>query len=315
MLHPDPEMCSLWNTSEITCNMKLHVTSCNGKTERSDPVTDPATNICFSHRSRDERGTVLSVRTSPVGRKRDSENPFVKQPLDPFPQSGWLEWATGWMFRLGTFVPKGRRNLPQCSTSLLARGPAEAAEQRIPRTVPRSLVPSADQREEEEPDGRARGETPQAFARLLRKGSNTTYRPWFGVRSSSPLRSLTGYPTQQHICKGTTWSLENHVHEMIEVPSEPQLSNQWSYFKKSPASVGLSSKSEHPPQHTLRCTGPCSPAPPWGRGSTVWPRSTLFVVSERGDYMSGARQVPWRFKQCPETAENKLYCSHSDGKR
>lgn len=50
--------------------------------------------------------------------------------------------------------------------------------------------------------------------------------------------------------------------------------------------------SEQPPQHTLKCISPCRPAPQWGRGSAVWPRSTLFALSERGDYLSGAKQVP-----------------------
>lgn len=42
---------------------------------------------------------------------------------------------------------------------------------------------------------------------LRGKASDTTYRPYFGIRSPFPLPSLAGYPTQQHICKGTTRSL------------------------------------------------------------------------------------------------------------
>lgn len=51
-----------------------------------------------------------------------------------------------------------------------------------------------------------------------------------------------------------------------------------------------------------------------GQGRAVRPRSNLFVQGERGDYVTGAKQVPWKFKLRPEIDENKLYYGRSDGK-
>lgn len=128
MLYPDPEMCFLWNTSKITCNMR----------QRQKDLIQPLTLPTFVSATAAERSGHSSVCVyGPRGQEIGFRNPFVKQPLDPFPQSGRLEWATEWMFRLGTFLSKSRRNLPQSGTSLfLARWPvpgrASASQERSP---------------------------------------------------------------------------------------------------------------------------------------------------------------------------------------
>lgn len=116
---------------------------------------------------------------------------------------GWNEQpggGSGWRHfypNVGEICPRAGRPFP----SPAGRGKRQS--ERIPRTVSRLLVPSADQREQEEPDGTARGERSQAFVSARGKASNTTYRPY----SPCPLPSLTAYPTQQRNCQGTTWSL------------------------------------------------------------------------------------------------------------
>lgn len=46
------------------------------------------------------------------------------------------------------------------------------------------------------------------------------------------------------------------------------------------------------PQHILKCISPYIPELQWSRGKAAQPRSTLFVQSERGNCLTGAKQVP-----------------------
>lgn len=175
-------------------------------------------------------------------------------------------------------------------------------------------MPSADQREEDEPGGTVRSrETPELCQTTSEAASST----------SLSKGNFLLFPTLT--CgKATTRAVKSRLrddcecHPELQHPccSQPLSSQQgqgWASYLTNHWHLWVCFQGTASSAHT-EVPQPLYGSTTMGQGRAVQPTSNLFVQSEREDYVTGAKQVPWKFKLPPETDENKLHYGHSDGK-